>query len=233
MASGGEMRAFVFAVSFIIIFSGLLVTMPLDLQGLGETGENVTPLNPSLLTDFADTEGWNTTDYTPWLTIEVYEYSLATRNWITGTNGTAFDLNAKIYFLGLWLGQLDYIRFMNGPLDRSLSIDFEEIDTDAEDGVSQYSLIYPNGNSAGDLIVYYNTTAYSNSSLAWDSDALFFLHGVGLTVDTNIASLLLALLFLQIPTVPFLVNLLLVTPIWASVIFVAWFIIKEMIPFLG
>lgn len=233
MASGGEMRAFVFAVSFIIIFSGLLVTMPLDLQGLGETGEYVTPLNPSLLTEFADTEGWNTTDYTPWLTLEVYEYTLATRNWITSTNGTQFDVNAKIYFLGLWLGQLDIIRFMNGPIDRGLSIDFEEIDIDAVDGVSQYSLIYQDGNSAGTLLVYYNTTTYSNSSLAWDGDALFFLHGVGLTVDTNIASLLLALLFLQIPTVPFLVNLLLVSPIWASVIFVAWFIIKEMIPFLG
>ena len=232
-----EMKTFVFAVSFIIIFATLLTTVPVGLQGQGTSLTNViTPIDPSLLTDFADSVAFNTTDFVPWLTLDIYEYVLNSRDWICGTDGTAFDLNAKIYFLGLaWLGQLEPIRFktLDGQ-ERGLSITFDEMESDEEDGTVRYNLIFAeNGNTAGGFLIYWNTTTYSNPSDAWDGNALYFLHGVGLTADTNIVSLLIALLFLQLPGVPLLVNVLLVIPIWASIIYLLWFIIINMIPFLG
>jgi hypothetical protein len=59
------------------------------------------------------------------------------------------------------------------------------------------------------------------------------LHGVGIdaTAAMDIAQLLLGLLFLQLPDVPVLVNVLIAVPIWASVVYLIWFVIKETLPF--
>jgi len=232
-----EMKAFVFAVSFIVIFSSFIITIPADLQGQEGTIDPVlTPIDPTLLTDFSVSEAFNTTDFSPWYTLEIYEYVLSERDWICGTNGTAFDLNAKIYFLGyIWLGQLEPMRFKTlEGVDRGLSITFDEMETDAEDGTVRYNLIFAeNGNSAGSFMFYWNTTTYTDSSDAWDNNALYFLHGMGITADTNIVSLLLALLFLQIPDVPLLISVLLATALWANILYLLWFIIISMIPFLG
>ena len=230
-----EMYAFAFAVTFIVVFSALLATVPIGLQGQGATPDIVSPLNPSLLSGFVYTEDWNATEFVPWLTLEVYEYTLDGTDFICGTNDTQFDLNAKIYWLGLWLGQLNPVRFFSPhEEDSSYSITMSEIEADATDGSVLYNLIFSEtGESAGGLIVYWNATLYSDPQDAYDNGVLFFLHGIGMsaTADTDIIALLIGLLFLQLPDVPFLVNVLLVIPIWACIIFVVWFVIKESMPF--
>ena len=110
-----------------------------------------------------------------------------------------------------------------------------EIDNDASEGIASYSLIYlGTGNAAGTLIIYWDTDTYSSSSDAWIADALYCLHGVGLESSAviDIGSLLIDLLTLQLPEVPLLVNILIVVPIWAGIVYILWYIIKEMIPFL-
>jgi len=231
-----EHYGFVFAVTFIIVFSALMATMPQGLQGQGATPDIMTPVNPNLLTDFADTEEFNKTNFGGVLSF-YYVYDLPTggTTWECVFATDSFFLGAHALFLGLWLGGYNWVNFIsdNGT-DYGTSVSFDDIESDAEDGVVRYTLQYEDtGNAAGGFIFYWNITTYSDPSDAWDNDELILLHGIGLTTDTNIASLLLSLLFLQIPEVPFLVNVLLVTPIWASIIFVAWFIIKSMIPLLG
>jgi len=230
-----EQYGFVFAVTFLIIFSAILVSMPTDLQGKGATANEITPVDPNLLTDFTSSETFNASDFVPWFTLEIYEYNLDSRNWICGTDGTEFDLNAKIYWFGLWLGQLDAVRFIAPDgTDRSLSISFDEIEDDAEDGSVFYNLIYDfSGTSAGGLIFFWNSTLYPNASDAWDNNVLFLIHGVGITVNTDIVPLLIGLLFLQLPDIPMLVNILLIGPVWASIIYVLWYVITTMIPFLS
>ena len=87
--------------------------------------------------------------------------------------------------------------------------------------------------AAGALVLYWNTTTYATSSDAWDNDDLYMLHGVGIesTATNDIGALIISLLLLRLPEVPPLVNVLLAVPIWACIIYVLWFIIKEMIPF--
>ena len=232
-----EQRTFVFAVTFIIIFSALIGSIPVDFQGQGATVETVTPVNPNLLTDFAHTEEFDKTDFTGVLVL-AYVYDLPLVDGITFEcqfYDNEFFVGAHALFLGIWLGGRNWANFIsdNGT-NHGLEVSFTDLENDAEDGVVRYTLQYEDtGNSAGGFIFYWNTTTYDNSTEAWDNDKLYLLHGVGLLANTDIASLLLSLLFLQLPDVPVLVNLLIVTPVWASIIFVLWFIIKEMIPFLG
>jgi len=231
-----EHYGFVFAVTFIIIFSALVATIPINLQGQGANPDIVTPINPNLLTDFAETEEFNQTDFGGVL-YYYFEYELpdGITTWECVFTTDRFNVGAHALFLGIWLGGYNWVNFIaDDGTNYGLAVSFTDIDNDAEDGVVRYTLQYEDtGNSAGGFIFYYNTTTYSDSEDAWDNDELILLHGIGLTTDTNIASLLLSLLFLQIPEVPFLVNVILVTPLWASIIYVAWFIIKSMIPLLG
>lgn len=238
MSSGSEQRTFVFAVTFIIIFSALVGSIPVDFQGKGGTADTVIPVNPNLLSDFAHTEEWTgeTGDFIGELVI-YYLYELPTGSTTYEcrfTEPDSFSVGAHTLFVGLWLGGYSWTEFTseNGT-NHGTSVSFSDLENDAEDGAVRYTLQYEDtGNSAGGFVFWWNTTTYTGPEDAWDNDKLYFLHGIGITANTDIASLLISLLFLQLPDVPTLVNLLIVVPIWASIIFVLWYIIKEMIPLL-
>lgn len=229
------MRGFVFAVVFIIVFSGLVAAIPVGLQGVGDEVQPLTPIDPSILTDFTDYENYTKSAFTEVAGYFVYEYNLASRDWIAGTDEVTFSLMAKVYFFFLWLGQVDVCKFMSpNGVDRGNEISFTNIDNDSDDGAVRYAITFTtSGKAAGAFVCYYNTTTYSGSSDAWDNDELYMLHGVGIetTATNDIGALIISLLLLRLPDVPILVNLFLAVPIWACIIYVLWYIIKEMIPF--
>lgn len=231
-----EQRTFVFAVTFIIVFSALIGSIPVDFQGQGATVETVIPVNPNLLSDFADTEEFDKTDFSGIGSLYyVYDLPVGGTTFECNYYDNDFSVGAHTLFVGIWLGGYSWTNFYsdNGT-NHGLTVSFSDLENDAEDGVVRYALKYEDtGNSAGGFVFYWNTTTYSDPSDAWDSDKLYLLHGIGITASTDIASLLLALMFLQLPEVPTLVNVLIITPLWGAVIFVLWFIIKSMIPFLG
>jgi len=235
--STSEHRGFVFSVVFIIIFSTLLASVPAGLQGPGDSPDTVIPIDPSILTGFAQTENYSPASYSWGGALYFYDYdNLGGRDWRSQTNDdTWLNLGAKVYWIFLWFGVLDFCKFESpSGQDRGTQLDFTEIDEDAEGGTVRYSMILTDsGDSAGSLVVYWNTTAYSDPDDAWDNDELYLLHGVGIdsTATTNVAALLVSLLFLQLPEVPTLVNIFLAVPIWACIIYVLWFVVKEMIPF--
>jgi hypothetical protein len=232
-----EQRSFIFAVTFIILFGIFLSTVPTDLSGAGTTPDMLTPVNPSLLSDFSESQEYNKSYFSVVVTYYQYSYDLGGKSWLCETGGGGdFFLGAKVLIGGvLWLGQLDSCKFISSDgVDRGTSLSFTEMDADAEDGTAQYNLqSLGNGVAMGGFIVYWNTTTYSSSSDAWTGGGLWFLHGIGLTANTDVASLLLQLLFLQLPDCPLLINVLLATPVWATIIYLLWFIIINMIPFLG
>ena len=236
--TASEQYGFVFAVTFIILFSVIVSTIPLDFQGLEETPDMLIPLDPSIITGFSDSENYTKSAFSIVGSLLVYEYpaTLAGREWKCEFATLQFSLGAKIKYGGfLWLGTVDSVKFVSSEgIDREDRLSLAEIEEDADDGVIRYSLTYyANGASAGGFIVYWNTTLYTNSTTAWTADELFLIHGVGLadTARGDAGALLLQLLFLQLPEVPLLVNIIIVTPVWACIVFVLWFIIKETIPF--
>jgi len=234
-SSGGEMRGFVFSVVFILIFATLLASVPAGLQGTGSTPSDVIPVDPSILTDFADGENYTKSAFSG-SGVLGYEYTLGGKSWIVSTDETYFVLAAKVLIAGiLWLGHTDSCYFTSKEgIERGNTLTFTEIDSDADDGTAQYSLQHViSGDSGGGFVAYWNTTAYDNSTHAWDNDELHLLHGVGLenTATNDIGALLVSLLLLQLPDVPVLLNALIAVPIWACIVFVLWYVIKEMIPF--
>ena len=232
-----EQRGFVFSVVFIIVFSTLLASISAGLQGIEGTIDTVIPIDPSLVTGFSESENYTRAAFSPLGPSYWYEYTLASRSWYCITNDTEISVIAKILTWGfLWLGQIDPCKFISPDgIDRSDKLTFSTIASDAEDGAVRYSLEFTlQSDSAGSLVVYWNNTLYPDIQDAWDNEVVYLLHGVGIdaTATNNIAEILVGLLFLSLPNVPVLVNLFLAVPVWACVIYVLWFVIKEMIPFL-
>jgi hypothetical protein len=239
MSSGGEMRGFVFAVIFIVVFASLLASVPAGLHGPNEEPSTIIPLDPNILSGFAEAENYTPAAYTGSGFVYVYDYDdFGYQNWRSTTDGeTSLTLGAKIRFLGLfWFGQMDACKFQApSGLDRGTQLDFDEINADAEEGIVTYTLYFTGmGNNAGSFVVYWNSTEYPDVADAWQTDEVYILHGLGFSASatTNIGALIISLLFLRLPEVPPLINLFIAVPVWACIIFVLWFIIKEMIPFL-
>ena len=229
-----EQRGFVFGVSFILIFATLLSTIPVDFQGVDTSPDMVIPVDPLLVTGFAETENWTKSAIDGFGN---YAYDLGGNSWVFfSSSGVYYQLGSKVLIGGvLWLGQLDSCKFISEEgLDRGGALDIVEIAEDATDGVVRYNLqSIGGGNSKGGFVLYWNTTTHTDPLDAYNADVLYFLHGIGLgeSATANIGALLVSLLFFQIPEVPLLVNMFIAIPIWASIVYVLWFIIKEMIPF--
>ena len=230
--SSTEYRGFTFALVFIVIFGTLLATCPTGLQGPGESGNMVVPVNPSLISDFSDSVHYVRANFTYYR----YYYDLGGRSWWCQTDDAGFIVLAKVLLAGfLWFGGYDMTTFVlaNGS-DRGTYLSISEIQADAINGEVRYNLKYvADGNTAGGFVAYWNTTAYPLAANAWTANKLYLLHGVGISTSAtaNIGALLIHLLFVQLPDVPLLVNILIAVPIWASLIYLLWYIIKEMIPF--
>lgn len=228
------MKGFVFCVVYILVFATVLNTIPAGLQGSESTVETVVPIDPALVTGFAESESYCGDNFTSGL----YEYSLNEKDWIAYDSGTYFELVKKVKIGGfLWLGGVDQVRFKaEDGSDRGTALSLTEINTDAEDGQVRYSMtLILSGDSAGSFVVYWNTTAYATAALAHASNELWIIHGFGIEdlATNNIGALIVALLFFQIPEVPVLVNLFLAVPPWAAIAYLLWYFITSMIPFVG
>ena len=228
-----EQKGFVIGVSFIILFAGLIGSIPNDLRGPEQIPTLATPINPSLVTDFEDFEDWNMTDLSAY---DQYVYSLGSRDWVFSHYVGTIQLGAKVLIGGvLWLGQLDSCEFISPTgINRGPVLTATEIDEDADNGTVRYEMRYiVDGSAAGGFVVYWDTNSYTSSADAMLGDDCYFMHGVGITDSStgDITALIIGLLLFQLPDVPPLINLLLATPIYASFAFILWFIIKETIPF--
>lgn len=232
-----EQYGFVFAVVFITVFVGLTAMIPVDLQGQGAEANIVIPVDPSLIADFTDYEEFTESDFSGIISSYVYDGVGDTfpYDFECIYSSGIFWVGARVYWWGvLWLGQYDAVEWISDNGTHYDTITFSDIDNDATDGSVRYDLIFTDsGKDAGGFIFYYNTTTYTDASDAWDNDALYLVHGFGLTPNTNIVSLLIGILFLQLPDVPLGISLLIATPPWASVGYIIWFLITQSLPFFG
>lgn len=236
-----EQYGFVFAVIFITLFVGLTAMVPVDLQGKGGTANIMIPVDPALVSDFTDSEDFVKTDFSNFLfgLYHVYDGIAHTFPYDFECEylyaSTAFWVAARVKWLGVaWLGAYDAVVWTNSNGTVYDTITFADIDNDAVDGSVRYDLTFSSsGQDAGGFIFYYNTTTYADSATAWDNSSLYLVHGFGFTPNTDIISLLVGILFLQLPDVPVGINLIIATPPWASVGYIIWYIIKESLPFFG
>lgn len=229
--TASEQSTFVFSITFLLILGALIATIPAGMQGAEETATSLSDIDPSLITGFSESEWFVRANFT----IFQYEYELAGDTWLALANDDEFALARKIYFFGLWLGGYDQVNFISGSgINRGLELSFAEIEADAENGTETYTLVYEeSGASAGSFLVYWDEDSYYNSTTAWLDDALYCVHGFGIssTAVIDIGTLLIALLLFQLPDTPPIVGILLGTSVWACIVYLLWFIFKESLPF--
>ena len=225
-----EMRGFVFAIMFLVIYGALLSSMPAGFTDSSFDDPAMENFDPALLGGFGDTETYNQSSFSSLGPLLYYDYSIGGyyfRNGYLAASG--FIIGSKVLFFGLWLGELELLSFSFAGADRGTVLNFTDIDQDAINGQVRYNT-QPLG---GGVVFAWDLDEYADSETAWDADELQILHGVGANeqAPTNVLGLLLGLLTLSIPDIPLLVQAFIVTPIYASVLYLAWFIIKEVIPF--
>jgi hypothetical protein len=227
-----EQQGFVFAVSFLLLLSALLISMPAALQGSGGTAQELRGVDPDLITGFSDTVNW-TPDA---MSSGVYTYDIGGYHWYFRNYGSYMYLDRRILFLEIfWFGAVEHTEFVlaNGT-NRGSHLTWADIQGDSEDGSVRYNLRFTdNGNDAGGFVFYWNATLYPDPEDAYDNSVMNYIHGVGIdsTAATNIFTLLLQLLTFQIPGVPVIVGVLLAAPVWASIAYLLWFIITGSLPF--
>jgi len=231
----GEMNGFVFSITFILLFSALLISVPVDMQGQGDTPVLNSPVDPSLILGFDDYTNYSKASFVGVGTL-TYSYSLGGFDWIITNLGSTFTLGAKKYWAGwLYLGWMNFVNFISPDnINLGTILSLEQIQNDAVNGTVRYNLLFvDDGNDAGALVFYWDTGDYDDCADAWLNSELYILHGVGIgtTPTANIVALLVGLLFLQLPDCPVLINALIATPLWSTIVFVLWFVIKETIPF--
>jgi hypothetical protein len=234
----GEIGGFVFAVVFILVFGALISSVPTGLLGTGGTAEYVSPIDPSIAVDFTDIENYTRTDFALLgASVYYYDYELGGYDWRSfyDSSPKTFSIGTKIVYWFLFLGQVDACKYISpNGINRGTTLSFDEINSDAEDGQVIYSLIFSgSGTSGGSFVFFWDDTLYSDSEDAWDNDELYLLHGIGLSdsAPVDIGSLLIAVLFLQLPDVPVLLGILIASPLWANIAYLLWYIIKETLPF--
>lgn len=226
-----EHRGFVFSIIFLVFFTAMLGTAPSGLI-TGYTPSAITNFNPQLLAGFGSTESYMKDNYSTVGSLMFYDYSLGGWYWRAYFTANTFGLGAKVLIFGFWFGALDYCTFTNAQgQSRGTSLSFTELDADATNGQVRYSADHNGG--GGGLVFSWNSTAYTSSSDAWTAGELYILHGLGVddSAPGSILGLLLGLLFFQLPDVPFLIYILIDTPVWANILYISWYIIKEVIPF--
>lgn len=234
-SSGTEYRGFVFSLTFIIVFTALVASIPTGYQGLGDTPENITAIDPNIISGFADSINFTPNEFSPIPPFEKYDYDLNSDSYRAYWSTVDFDfmLDRKILILDLfWFGAVDECEFKLDGASRGTDLAFSEIQADAEDGVVTYSIEAASA-SVGSFIFHWNDTLYPSFKFAWGNDSVDVVHGIGFaeSATADVGQLIIGLLFLQLPDVPVLLNLILASPLWASIIYLLWFIIKEMIPF--
>lgn len=211
--------------------------IPVDLQGTGGSATINSPVDPTLTYDFSDSEDFTKSEFIGILGLYyVYDGDANSMGYTFECDFATdtFTVGSHVLWFGLWLGAYDWVTWKspNGTVYSTSGVSFFDIDNDMTDGVVKYDLTFSeSGQDAGGFIFYYNTTTYTDASDAWDNDDLVLLHGIGFVPNSNVVSLLIGLLFLQLPDVPTGIQLLINSPFYASIVFILWYIIKESLPF--
>lgn len=216
----------------MLLYSALLGTAPSSLiMGTVDTPE-VAGVDPKLIAGFSEAIGYNATDFSFFDSFGYYDYDLGSYDWrVISTTGSGFRLGVKVYLWIFWFGALDFCEFKSPfGMSRGDTLSFAELDEDMLNGTVTYSAVHSGG--GGGLIFYYNTTTYTDSSDAWDNDALQMIHGIGIgdSAPINIVSIILGLLTFRFSDIPVIINVLLNVPFYAGTIWLVWLVVKEFIP---
>ena len=225
-----ELKTFSIVVSFLLIYSALLGTMPAGFMTATYETPELADIDPQLIVGFENYVTYNSTNFTA----GGLDYGFGGHLWsAVDTTGIISLYYRTILFLIIPVYTAVTFTF-EGGFDRGESdLTWVQIQTDSEEGITRYTAKCPQVSSG--LVFMWNTSDYLYAWDAWGNDSLLIVHGVGADIANaplDVLSLLFAMLTYSVADIPPLLQVLLNSPIYASVLFLIWFFIKEVIPFL-
>ena len=222
-----EMKNFAVVVSVLLIYSALLGTMPAGFMTATYETPELADIDPQLIVGFENYVTMNSTNFTA----GGVDYDFGGHGWTAQVINGIFSLFYRTQFL-IFIPVYTGTTLTFESFDRGDFLTWETIYTDSEDGLARYTAKCPQLTSG--LVFTWNTTDYTYPWDAWGNGSLIIVHGVGANIANaplDVLSLLLAMLTYSVADIPPLLQVLLNSPIYASVLFLVWFIIKEVIPF--
>lgn len=223
-----ELRTFTVVVSFLLIYSAFLGSAPVGLFSSTYDNPVVSGLNAQYLTGFDAYVQYDYSNYTG----DAFSYSLGEYDWQTvSASGTNFRVGVKVYIWIIWVGT-DWSDFSLDSESRGDTLTLVEINSDADNGTVRYTAICTAATTG--VVFSWNTNDYTYAWDAWGNDSLYVTHGIGVSefAPQNALSIVLGMLTFSIPDIPPLLQLLFNSPIYAGSIYLLWFFVKEVIPFL-
>ncbi len=221
-----EMKTFAFVVSFLLIYSAFLSTVPPGLLTDTYDDPTLTEIDPQLVVGFGSYVQYDLTNYTA----GEFSYSLGGFEWNVWDLG-GVTLGTKVIIF-IWI-DTNWVEFiLESGESRGVGVFWATVQADADNGTTRYTLV--NNAITSGMVLYWNPNDYTYCWDAWGNDSLYIIHGVGASDESpqNALSLVLGMLTFSIPGIPFLLQVLLSSPIYASILYLIWFLIKEVIPFL-
>ena len=233
-----EIQAFVFVVTFMLVFTGLVASTPTGLITTSYNNPVLPSVNQDLLGGFQFYTSYNSNDtyFTYYGVNGQYDYQLGGFYWRASNSSSGLALGVKQIWIVLWIST-DWCEFKSQDtgISRGESLSFSEIDEDMVNGTVKYNTLH--GGGGGTWVLYYNSgdDGWGSSYEAWINEELYIIHGLGVgdTAPQNVIGLLFGLMTLTLPDIPYLFQLILATPIWAMAIILTFLFIMKMIPLFG
>lgn len=222
-----EMKGFVIVVSFLLIYSALLGTMPAGFTTDTYEAPSLGTIDPQLISGFDSYAMYNVTNYTA----SALDYSMGGHLWTSLESATVFTIYYRtiiFFIIPVYTTQ----EFSFEGASRGYELEWATVQDDAENGTVRYTATCPQATTG--VMFVWNSSDYQYCWDAWGNGSLTVIHGIGASAfaPQNALSLVLGMLTFSIPNIPTLIQVLLSAPIYACVAFLVWFFIKEVIPFL-
>lgn len=215
--------------SFLLIYSAFLGTIPVGFLPSTYSNPTITPVDPQLTTGFSTYVVSNSTNFT----LGLCDYSMGGFDWHSVASAVGFGLGVKIYTLGIFWLTTDWVIFTTKTgQSRGDWLTWAYVYADAVNGTAYYTAVCSSASSA--VVFSWNNTAYTYPWNAWGNDSLYIIHGMGASdyAPQSALSLVFGMLTFSLPGIPVLLQVILSAPIYVSILYLIWFFIKEVIPFL-
>lgn len=222
-----EMKTFSFVVSFLLVYTALMGSIPAGLLSTTYDNPVLQNIDPQLIAGFDSFVQYDYSNFSG----GSFNYDLGGYEWHSASDGSNFGMGVIIRFLGIWV-DTDWVDFaLDSGQSRGTTLTLQEIQADASNGTVRYSAICFTVTTG--IIFSWNPNDYTYAWEAWGNDSLYVIHGIGINDNApqNAISLVLGMLTFSIAEIPFLIQILINSPIYAGVLYLIFFFVKEIAPF--
>jgi hypothetical protein len=241
-----ESRPFIMSFTFMVVYILLLSQIPVELYVHSYTQHdyNIPPYFEGLdvgVYSLSHNFTINDATTTQILGITIYDWSLGGFDWrlLTDVNYNYMMIGKRNMF-GIFLISTDYLDFIGesgNNRDTELYRREMNLDYTGDESWVHYRMSLEAQPEVGcDIYLGFNTTLYNSPGEALENQALTVFQTMGLDdvyTSFNVWRLIGQLMFMTLPDIHPVLNVVLIAPIWANIVWTLLIVLSKLIPGLG